>query len=607
MSSGSLPGGFQSARALFRDDAPLAHIDRALADDPRVALEDLFERIEQLDDSPATALVTELRRASWQEIPRENLPALRDLAAAVLAESWLAPPEDLVALELTTALGLLSLPLPRAPFHGHLAEALRRHPPVAVAEGLEVRFDEVMDGPLDAPLRLLEAAGDLASPEVLPFLIGAMGDDCVEELCEAAADALSRIGEPGALALIERWDQLQSSMRCYAFAVFERVADEHVQRFLVERGDELLEDDPPLFAWAASCVPDSRLAAKLASRLADAGGDEIEAFYIICRLLGESPPELEAVASRLARNRAAESEIPDLLDRWEEERFLWLLLRCPECGTVAEYRAQRIFVDPERDEADPYVADEIPCRSCGALTDLELTRDARERILGAVLRDMAASAGGDGDSFGDELEVDDEVAFEIDDELEVDDEDADGADDDEDDSGPIIYASARLFDGRLVAMSEAVALYQGRLAEDPADVESLLSLANSYQTAERPASAERLYRRALELDPGLVEASWSLALSLLERGRPRDAFATLREAVHHLSCWRFLRLSGGTPATFRGEVGELYNELRAFLGATDAPEAPASLFAFRGRKVGRNEPCPCGSGRKYKKCCGAPA
>jgi SWIM/SEC-C metal-binding protein len=23
------------------------------------------------------------------------------------------------------------------------------------------------------------------------------------------------------------------------------------------------------------------------------------------------------------------------------------------------------------------------------------------------------------------------------------------------------------------------------------------------------------------------------------------------------------------------------------------------------QKVGRNDPCPCGSGRKYKKCCGA--
>ena len=27
--------------------------------------------------------------------------------------------------------------------------------------------------------------------------------------------------------------------------------------------------------------------------------------------------------------------------------------------------------------------------------------------------------------------------------------------------------------------------------------------------------------------------------------------------------------------------------------------------AFSGQKVGRNDPCPCGSGKKYKKCCGA--
>jgi SEC-C motif-containing protein len=27
----------------------------------------------------------------------------------------------------------------------------------------------------------------------------------------------------------------------------------------------------------------------------------------------------------------------------------------------------------------------------------------------------------------------------------------------------------------------------------------------------------------------------------------------------------------------------------------------------RDKKVGRNDPCPCGSGKKYKKCCGAAA
>ena len=31
--------------------------------------------------------------------------------------------------------------------------------------------------------------------------------------------------------------------------------------------------------------------------------------------------------------------------------------------------------------------------------------------------------------------------------------------------------------------------------------------------------------------------------------------------------------------------------------------APAGPFVRSRPKVGRNEPCPCGSGKKYKKCC----
>ncbi|MCY4214623.1 MAG: preprotein translocase subunit SecA [Gammaproteobacteria bacterium] len=38
--------------------------------------------------------------------------------------------------------------------------------------------------------------------------------------------------------------------------------------------------------------------------------------------------------------------------------------------------------------------------------------------------------------------------------------------------------------------------------------------------------------------------------------------------------------------------------------ARAAPPAKAAPFVRNERKVGRNEPCPCGSGRKYKLCCG---
>jgi hypothetical protein len=34
------------------------------------------------------------------------------------------------------------------------------------------------------------------------------------------------------------------------------------------------------------------------------------------------------------------------------------------------------------------------------------------------------------------------------------------------------------------------------------------------------------------------------------------------------------------------------------------PGSPGPVRGGAGRRVGRNDPCPCGSGKKYKKCCG---
>ena len=34
------------------------------------------------------------------------------------------------------------------------------------------------------------------------------------------------------------------------------------------------------------------------------------------------------------------------------------------------------------------------------------------------------------------------------------------------------------------------------------------------------------------------------------------------------------------------------------------PEAPKGVTVVADPKIGRNDACPCGSGKKYKKCCG---
>ena len=70
------------------------------------------------------------------------------------------------------------------------------------------------------------------------------------------------------------------------------------------------------------------------------------------------------------------------------------------------------------------------------------------------------------------------------------------------------------------------------------------------------------------------------------------------------------------PATKRLRMGTTLEYPWAFDAALEAHrlpqtgpqqlpehEPPKVAAAIGSRKVGRNDPCPCGSGKKYKKCC----
>lgn len=59
---------------------------------------------------------------------------------------------------------------------------------------------------------------------------------------------------------------------------------------------------------------------------------------------------------------------------------------------------------------------------------------------------------------------------------------------------------------------------------------------------------------------------------------------------------RLHKYKGHTPS----EVGKIISGLEL----TPVPSSVFKLLPVRkGRKIGRNEPCPCGSGKKFKKCC----
>lgn len=105
----------------------------------------------------------------------------------------------------------------------------------------------------------------------------------------------------------------------------------------------------------------------------------------------------------------------------------------------------------------------------------------------------------------------------------------------------------------------------------------------------------------------------TLALSINE---VQEAIGIYSDYINHCPRW-FLK--GYSPA----EASVLLNKYRAAntpprlvaganmkaAGMDIAPDLQARLGelyreTFSGQRVGRNDPCPCGSGKKYKKCCG---
>jgi SEC-C motif-containing protein len=122
---------------------------------------------------------------------------------------------------------------------------------------------------------------------------------------------------------------------------------------------------------------------------------------------------------------------------------------------------------------------------------------------------------------------------------------------------------------------------------------------HAYDHLERSLSAEQRKDFSAEDTKRWAESSEWLGLKILrtEKGGPADAegivgfSATFRangEEQEHLETARFVREEG--KWVYAGHVEER--------GHTVRYEAP---------KPGRNDPCPCGSGKKYKKCCGAAA
>src|SRR5690606_29870701 len=112
-------------------------------------------------------------------------------------------------------------------------------------------------------------------------------------------------------------------------------------------------------------------------------------------------------------------------------------------------------------------------------------------------------------------------------------------------------------------------------------------------------------REAFALFTAMLERIRSDTVMLLQRLQVRTEEEIEREeAERQRRLQARMQLQHAAPPELAEQAGPAAagRELPAEAGAEAGPAAP---FVRGERKVGRNEPCPCGSGRKFKHCHGA--
>jgi hypothetical protein len=169
----------------------------------------------------------------------------------------------------------------------------------------------------------------------------------------------------------------------------------------------------------------------------------------------------------------------------------------------------------------------------------------------------------------------------------------------------------------VMTRDEAVERLRGHLRAAIAgnDAEFTGWLVNSLADYGAPESMEEIqeaYRRDLVdcflIDLNDVNDCMARGEAEFQRNLERCGDTGVTDLIEVLSRWHFF--SGETVDSFSPNGGlPLPNGFDPFPTAKpgdeyDEPRGPLEPLRNAAPKVGRNDPCPCGSGKKFKKCCG---
>ncbi len=459
-------------------------------------------------------------------------------------------------------------------------------PPLIAMATDQTLHDADQDSPdVWAPLHAIQILGEIGAAEAVEPLIPLLSREDDDYLAEILPECFGRIGKP-ALAPLRAFLQDRSQ------GVWARGTAAHALKEIAERHPDLRSE-----AIAA-------LVSRLDPAESQTADDETLNGLVISDLLdikaAEALPAIrqafddDRVDRRIVRPDDVRRDLGQAIGprepRTRSEKGLRLWLKCTACGYAREHHIEKMYYDlgtmdrRAKGEQTPYsevvMPQRITCPKCGAVDQYELTSEALISLTANLLTRA--------------IEVEKRRSAVS------------------DDTGPVIYRRFTLADGREMHPYEARDMYRRQVEADPGRADLRLGYAKTLKFLGYRDEAVQQYQAALRLNPTDLEAYVDLGLLAREAGDRTEARRLFGRVLELAPASRLSRRERQDYVDF---AQEQLAELNAGRPGMSRPvqqasrhavaAAPARQAAMRAGKVGRNDPCPCGSGKKYKKCCGA--
>lgn len=440
----------------------------------------------------------------------------------------------------------------------------------------EAIFDHCIQQLKDHPYsygteRAIRLFGRLKDERAIPDLVNFLKREGNDQALDECIKALARIGTPLVDYVEKNFDQLNRDQQFEILFALEDIPEERTVDLLLRYWDKLWSMDKESFLYALEGVASKRFIEPLRKELREGEVLEDEIFYLLCHIHGVDDILLPQIEKKMVEREKEIEKRWDVLGKGDSSGLLnktvQVELKCRQCGKSYYYDIENIYVVSGEKE-EPRISDKIVCKNCRAINQYDITTKGRLAIISQMILMTGLSEKG-------KLKPEE---------------------------SPIKFAEAGLMDGQRMSFDDVLKYYKKEVQKVPDDPALRVGYGNVLMKQGMEQEAILQYKEALKLDPLAVEAYSSLGEYEADKGNPSQAYEYFKKAADRVHTGHYYRTK---------EIDELkeaiFLNLEHFeevLGK-EREQTPvlSSPRLIKREKVGRNDPCPCGSGKKYKKCC----